>query len=161
MRLLIRFRSQKMLNVWNVVNLVASFVTWSLFIVSCSILLISLSGQYLWKPFSPENCFFLSLQAASQQNVTSQQVLDHTLLEASKPAPMMERTQPSPSHGEPDMCTLSLAEKMALFNRLAQPPTRVTKLRGDARQRRNNARYQTQPITLGDMEQVGSQVQLT
>ncbi|XP_056869155.1 supervillin a isoform X15 [Takifugu flavidus] len=94
-----------------------------------------------------------SLQAASQQNATSQQVLDRTLLEASKPAPMMERKQPSPSQGEPDTCTLSLAEKMALFNRLAQPPTRVTRLRGDARHRRNNARYQTQPITLGDMEQ--------
>ncbi|XP_029698758.1 supervillin a isoform X8 [Takifugu rubripes] len=94
-----------------------------------------------------------SLQAASQQNATSQQILDRTLLEASKPAPMMERKQPSPSQGEPDTCTLSLAEKMALFNRLAQPPTRVTRLRGDPRHRRNNARYQTQPITLGDMEQ--------
>lgn len=157
----LRFRGQEMLNVWNVVNLVASFVTCSLFIVSCSILLISLSEQHLWKHFSPENCFFLSLQAASQQNVASQQVLDPTLLEASKPAPMMERKQPSPSQGEPDRCTLSLAEKMALFNSLAQPPTRVTKVRGDARHRRNNARYQTQPITLGDMEQVGSQLQLT
>uniref|UniRef100_A0A665VB62 Supervillin a n=1 Tax=Echeneis naucrates TaxID=173247 RepID=A0A665VB62_ECHNA len=58
---------------------------------------------------------------------------------------------------EPDLCTLSLAEKMALFNRLAQPPSRVTRTRGDTRQRRNNARYQTQPITLGDMEQVGEQ----
>ncbi|KAM9839521.1 supervillin a [Aulostomus maculatus] len=55
---------------------------------------------------------------------------------------------------EPDLCTLSLAEKMALFNRLAQPPTRVTRTRGETRQRRNNTRYQTQPITLGDMEQL-------
>ncbi|CAJ1081921.1 supervillin a isoform X5 [Xyrichtys novacula] len=55
---------------------------------------------------------------------------------------------------EPDLCTLSLAEKMALFNRLAQPPTRVTCARGDARRRRANARYQTQPITLGDLEQL-------
>uniref|UniRef100_A0A674PNQ1 Supervillin a n=1 Tax=Takifugu rubripes TaxID=31033 RepID=A0A674PNQ1_TAKRU len=68
--------------------------------------------------------------------------------------------QPSPSQGEPDTCTLSLAEKMALFNRLAQPPTRVTRLRGDPRHRRNNARYQTQPITLGDMEQVGRPLKL-
>uniref|UniRef100_A0A4W6CCH9 Supervillin a n=1 Tax=Lates calcarifer TaxID=8187 RepID=A0A4W6CCH9_LATCA len=60
----------------------------------------------------------------------------------------------SQSQEEPDLCTLSLAEKMALFNRLAQPPTRVTRTRGDTRQRRANARYQTQPITLGDMEQV-------
>uniref|UniRef100_A0A8C4Z908 HP domain-containing protein n=1 Tax=Gadus morhua TaxID=8049 RepID=A0A8C4Z908_GADMO len=56
---------------------------------------------------------------------------------------------------EPDLCSLSLAEKMALFNRLAQPPTRVVRAKGDSRQRRGNARYQTQPITLGDMEQVG------
>lgn len=56
---------------------------------------------------------------------------------------------------EPDLCTLSLAEKMALFNRLSQPPTRVTRTRGDSRQRRANTRYQTQPITLEDMEQVG------
>uniref|UniRef100_A0A671YCW5 Supervillin a n=1 Tax=Sparus aurata TaxID=8175 RepID=A0A671YCW5_SPAAU len=56
---------------------------------------------------------------------------------------------------EPDLCTLSLAEKMALFNRLAQTPTSVTRTRGDTRQRRANARYQTQPITLGDLEQVG------
>ncbi|XP_024135348.1 supervillin a isoform X2 [Oryzias melastigma] len=54
---------------------------------------------------------------------------------------------------EPDLCSLSLAEKMALFNRLAQPPIRVTRTRGDSRQRRANTRYQTQPITLGDMEQ--------
>uniref|UniRef100_A0A671YD38 Supervillin a n=1 Tax=Sparus aurata TaxID=8175 RepID=A0A671YD38_SPAAU len=54
---------------------------------------------------------------------------------------------------EPDLCTLSLAEKMALFNRLAQTPTSVTRTRGDTRQRRANARYQTQPITLGDLEQ--------
>lgn len=58
---------------------------------------------------------------------------------------------------EPDLCTLSLAEKMALFNRLAQTPTSVTRTRGDTRQRRANARYQTQPITLGDLEQVGEE----
>uniref|UniRef100_A0A8C7JN41 Supervillin a n=1 Tax=Oncorhynchus kisutch TaxID=8019 RepID=A0A8C7JN41_ONCKI len=63
-------------------------------------------------------------------------------------------------HGdaEPDLSTLSLAEKMALFNRLAQPATRVTRTRPDTRGRRANARYQTQPITLGDMEQVGREI---
>ncbi|CAF98827.1 unnamed protein product, partial [Tetraodon nigroviridis] len=98
-----------------------------------------------------------TLQATSQQTAASQQVLDRPALQASKPAAMVERKQPSPGPGpeEPDLCTLSLAEKMALFNRLAQPPSRVTRTRGDARHRRNNARYQTQPITLGDMEQVG------
>ncbi|CAF89085.1 unnamed protein product, partial [Tetraodon nigroviridis] len=90
------------------------------------------------------------------QTAASQQVLDRPALQASKPAAMVERKQPSPGPEEPDLCTLSLAEKMALFNRLAQPPSRVTRTRGDARHRRNNARYQTQPITLGDMEQESS-----
>uniref|UniRef100_A0A8C9TMF2 Supervillin n=1 Tax=Scleropages formosus TaxID=113540 RepID=A0A8C9TMF2_SCLFO len=54
---------------------------------------------------------------------------------------------------EPDLSTLSLAEKMALFNRLAQPATKVTRTRADLRQRRANARYQTQPITLGEVEE--------
>uniref|UniRef100_A0A8C6U7R0 Supervillin a n=1 Tax=Neogobius melanostomus TaxID=47308 RepID=A0A8C6U7R0_9GOBI len=58
------------------------------------------------------------------------------------------------SQEEPDLCTLSLAEKMALFNRLAQPPTRVTRSKGGLRNRRTNARFQTQPITMEDMQQV-------
>uniref|UniRef100_A0AAX7VDD3 HP domain-containing protein n=1 Tax=Astatotilapia calliptera TaxID=8154 RepID=A0AAX7VDD3_ASTCA len=80
-----------------------------------------------------------SLQASSQQSAVAHEQVREA-----------RETQE-----EPDLCTLSLAEKMALFNRLAQPPTRVTHTRGDTRQRRANARYQTQPITLGDMEQVG------
>ena len=55
---------------------------------------------------------------------------------------------------EPDLSTLSLSEKMALFNRLAQPPPAVPRGKGDTRARRGNARYQTQPITLGEVEQV-------
>lgn len=103
----------------------------------------------------------LSLQATSQQSTVSrelaretQQVQDTHEVRGSKPASTMEAKPQSQSQDEPDLCTLSLAEKMALFNRLAQPPTRVTRIRGDTRQRRGNARYQTQPITLGDMEQV-------
>ncbi|XP_077159927.1 supervillin isoform X4 [Paroedura picta] len=58
--------------------------------------------------------------------------------------------------GEPDSSTLSLAEKMALFNKLSQPVTKAvsTRNRGDLRQRRSNMRYQTQPVTLGEVEQV-------
>uniref|UniRef100_A0A8C1KHZ8 Supervillin-like n=1 Tax=Cyprinus carpio TaxID=7962 RepID=A0A8C1KHZ8_CYPCA len=58
------------------------------------------------------------------------------------------------SQEEPDLSTLSLAEKMALFNRLAQPSSHGPRARGDTRSRRSNARYQTQPITLGEVEQV-------
>ncbi|XP_065804857.1 supervillin a isoform X15 [Labrus bergylta] len=97
-----------------------------------------------------------------------QKIQSHSKDQVSKPVSTMvvkdeERSQSdsnSKAQGpdEPDLCTLSLAEKMALFNRLAQPPTRVTRARGDARQRRANARYQTQPITLGDLEQESSDI---
>lgn len=98
-----------------------------------------------------------SLRASSQQNTAAQeqvrlpQKVQHTQQTQSS---TMEGKAENKSQEEPDLCTLSLAEKMALFNRLAQPPIRVTRTRGDTRQRRSNTRYQTQPITLGDMEQV-------
>uniref|UniRef100_A0A7N6ALY5 HP domain-containing protein n=1 Tax=Anabas testudineus TaxID=64144 RepID=A0A7N6ALY5_ANATE len=91
------------------------------------------------------------------QPVTTEEVVIAATLRASSQQSSAAREQargPHHSQEEPDLCTLSLAEKMALFNRLAQPPTRVTRTRGDTRQRRSNMRYQTQPITLGDMEQV-------
>uniref|UniRef100_A0A4W6CCS4 Supervillin a n=1 Tax=Lates calcarifer TaxID=8187 RepID=A0A4W6CCS4_LATCA len=93
------------------------------------------------------------------QPVTTEEVVIAATLQASSQQSAAAKEQArearlSQSQEEPDLCTLSLAEKMALFNRLAQPPTRVTRTRGDTRQRRANARYQTQPITLGDMEQV-------
>ncbi|KAI4886432.1 hypothetical protein NFI96_000487 [Prochilodus magdalenae] len=55
---------------------------------------------------------------------------------------------------EPDLSTLSLAEKMALFNRLSQPPAQPTEAaRAELRLRRANARFQTQPITQGEVDQ--------
>ncbi|XP_027415567.1 supervillin isoform X13 [Bos indicus x Bos taurus] len=64
----------------------------------------------------------------------------------------------SAEQGEPDSSTLSLAEKLALFNKLSQPVSKAisTRNRLDMRQRRMNARYQTQPVTLGEVEQVQS-----
>uniref|UniRef100_A0A3B5BCA3 Supervillin n=1 Tax=Stegastes partitus TaxID=144197 RepID=A0A3B5BCA3_9TELE len=106
-----------------------------------------------------------TLQASSQQSAAAreqvreaQQAQDKQEVQSSRQVAAMEEKVEKQSQGpeEPDLCTLSLAEKMALFNRLAQPPTRVTRTRGDTRQRRANARYQTQPITLGDMEQNGA-----
>uniref|UniRef100_A0A8C8ICZ6 HP domain-containing protein n=1 Tax=Oncorhynchus tshawytscha TaxID=74940 RepID=A0A8C8ICZ6_ONCTS len=78
------------------------------------------------------------------------------LLQTSSPEENQPQTQNHQGQGdaEPDLSTLSLAEKMALFNRLAQPATRVIRNRPDSRGRRANARYQTQPITLGDLEQI-------
>ncbi|XP_034428094.1 supervillin a isoform X14 [Hippoglossus hippoglossus] len=108
-----------------------------------------------------------SLQASSQQSSAAhEQAREARLVQetkeacVSKPVSTMEGQAHSHGQEEPDLCTLSLAEKMALFNRLAQPPTRVTRTRGDTRQRRANARYQTQPITLGDMEQESSDIDM-
>ncbi|XP_071341764.1 supervillin a isoform X2 [Trachinotus anak] len=112
-----------------------------------------------------------SLQASSQQSAIAQEqarerrlVQDTQEARGSKPVSTMEGKDQSEGQSqgqeEPDLSTLSLAEKMALFNRLAQPPTRVTRIRGDTRQRRANARYQTQPITLGDMEQDSSDIDI-
>uniref|UniRef100_A0AAY4AEG9 HP domain-containing protein n=1 Tax=Denticeps clupeoides TaxID=299321 RepID=A0AAY4AEG9_9TELE len=111
------------------------------------------------------------------QPVTTEEVVIAATLQASSHRSMVEKQQaqearqdecrletdaPSrPSLGtpseEPDLSTLSLAEKMALFNRLAQPPVKVPRSRGDTRARRSNARYQTQPITQGEVEQVWGQ----
>ncbi|XP_047205271.1 supervillin a isoform X2 [Girardinichthys multiradiatus] len=97
-----------------------------------------------------------TLQASLQQSSAArQQAQGSQEARGSKQASTTEGKveMQSGNHEEPDVCTLSLAEKMELFNRLAQPPTRVTRTRGDTCQRRANARYQTQPVTLGDMEQ--------
>ncbi|XP_044032501.1 supervillin a isoform X4 [Siniperca chuatsi] len=111
------------------------------------------------------------LQASLQQSATAweqgwaaRQVQDTEEVQGPKQVSSMEGKDQSQSQSqgqeEPDLCTLSLAEKMALFNRLSQPPTRVTRTRGDTRQRRAGARYQTQPITLGDMEQEASDIDI-
>uniref|UniRef100_A0A665XEU3 Supervillin n=1 Tax=Echeneis naucrates TaxID=173247 RepID=A0A665XEU3_ECHNA len=79
--------------------------------------------------------------------------------ERQRPAPVpgavMEGEGQAPVPDEPDLSTLSLAEKMALFNRLAHSTGKTAEgTRGDTRQRRVNARFQTQPITQGEVEQV-------
>ncbi|XP_054621260.1 supervillin a isoform X3 [Dunckerocampus dactyliophorus] len=94
-----------------------------------------------------------SLQASSHHNSATREPGAQATRDT-----RMETREEGQGQEEPDLCALSLAEKMALFNRLAQPPTRVTRTSGGARQRRNNTRYQTQPITLCDMEQESSDV---
>ncbi|XP_064018717.1 supervillin isoform X6 [Pogoniulus pusillus] len=87
----------------------------------------------------------ISLQASAHQKILAKEEI-----RAAKEA--MEQDQSD----EPDSSTLSLAEKMALFNKLSQPVSRAisTRSRGDIRHRRMNARYQTQPVTLGEVEQM-------
>uniref|UniRef100_A0A3Q3LTX8 Supervillin-like n=1 Tax=Mastacembelus armatus TaxID=205130 RepID=A0A3Q3LTX8_9TELE len=71
------------------------------------------------------------------------------------PSPGAEGDVKHPVAEEPDLSTLSLAEKMALFNRLAQPSSKTAEgVRGNTRHRRANARFQTQPITQGEVQAV-------
>ncbi|XP_035389107.1 supervillin a isoform X3 [Electrophorus electricus] len=70
-----------------------------------------------------------------------------------EPAEVEGARRPIPdaeSQEEPDQSTLSLAEKMAIFNRLTQKPVLNPAARRDGRARRGNARYQTQPIISGE-----------
>lgn len=104
-------------------------------------------------------CDPLSIQASSQPgSAVQEQAKDAD--ERRKPAqalgPEEEDGQEEPFLDEPDLSTLSLAEKMALFNRMAQTTGKTAEgaLRGDTRQRRANARFQTQPITQGEVQQV-------
>ncbi|KAM5285471.1 supervillin isoform 6-T6 [Hipposideros larvatus] len=97
------------------------------------------------------------------QPVTTEEVVIAATLQASAHQKALARDQAnegkdSAEQGEPDSSTLSLAEKLALFNKLSQPVSKAisTRNRIDMRQRRMNARYQTQPVTLGEVEQVQS-----
>ncbi|XP_074388416.1 supervillin isoform X15 [Zonotrichia albicollis] len=88
--------------------------------------------------------------AATLQASAHQKILAKEEIRAAKEAMGQDQSE------EPDSSTLSLAEKMALFNKLSQPVSRAisTRNRGDLRHRRMNARYQTQPVTLGEVEQM-------
>ncbi|XP_056111545.1 supervillin a isoform X7 [Rhinichthys klamathensis goyatoka] len=99
-----------------------------------------------------------SLQASSQQtSMVREQAREVRLAEEAAETDQVRHASPGEDgQEEPDLSTLTLAEKMALFNRLAQPSNHGPRARGDTRARRNNTRYQTQPITLGEVEQDGS-----
>uniref|UniRef100_A0A4W5RB52 Supervillin n=1 Tax=Hucho hucho TaxID=62062 RepID=A0A4W5RB52_9TELE len=100
---------------------------------------------------------------AHTQPITNEEVdIAHTYVYGAGPGPgpgpgpeeIMEDLGPD----EPDLSTLSLAEKMALFNQLSQQPSKPAAegagaSRGDTRQRRANSRFQTQPITQGEVDQ--------
>uniref|UniRef100_A0A8C5RSE1 Gelsolin-like domain-containing protein n=1 Tax=Laticauda laticaudata TaxID=8630 RepID=A0A8C5RSE1_LATLA len=97
------------------------------------------------QPVTPEEVVIAAtLQASAHQKTSAREEIK----EAKDAA---ERDQ----SGEPDSSTLSLAEKMALFNKLSQPITKAVFVKKrDLRQRRSKSRYQTQPVTLGEVEQV-------
>ncbi|XP_077057049.1 supervillin a isoform X37 [Siphateles boraxobius] len=97
----------------------------------------------------------LSLQASSQQNsMVRERAREVRLAEEAAETDQAHHASPGEDgQEEPDLSTLTLTEKMALFNRLAQPSSQGPRAR-DIRARRNNTRYQTQPITLGEVEQL-------
>uniref|UniRef100_A0A8C1BSG6 Supervillin a n=1 Tax=Cyprinus carpio carpio TaxID=630221 RepID=A0A8C1BSG6_CYPCA len=97
-----------------------------------------------------------SLQASSQQSSkVREQAREVRLAQEAVETDRAHHASPGQdSLEEPDLSTLSLAEKMALFNCLAQPSSHGPRARGDTRSRRSNARYKTQPITLGEVEQL-------
>lgn len=97
--------------------------------------------------------FLPSIQASSQQGSGVQDQERETL----KPAQALsvEGEGQEPVSEEPDLSALSLTEKMALFNRLSHTTDKSAEgTRGDTRARRANARFQTQPITQGEVAQV-------
>ncbi|XP_044150161.1 supervillin isoform X16 [Bufo gargarizans] len=87
--------------------------------------------------------------------VTLQASAHHKAASKAEPEIAKETKAEPSSPEEPDSSSLSLAEKMALFNKLSQPVSREksTRSRMDVRLRRMNARYQTQPVTLVEVEQ--------
>ncbi|XP_065098404.1 supervillin a isoform X18 [Paramisgurnus dabryanus] len=108
---------------------------------------------------SEEVVIAASLQASSQQSSMVREQAREVRL-AQEAAEMNRAHHTSPGQDvqeEPDLSTLTLAEKMALFNRLAQSSGHGPRVRSDTRARRSNARYQTQPITLGEVEQLQPQ----
>ncbi|XP_064224623.1 supervillin isoform X17 [Aotus nancymaae] len=97
------------------------------------------------------------------QPITTEEVVIAATLQASAHQKALAKDQTNEGkelaeQGEPDSSTLSLAEKLALFNKLSQPVSKAisTRNRIDMRQRRMNSRYQTQPVTLGEVAQVQS-----
>ncbi|XP_073683848.1 supervillin a isoform X10 [Garra rufa] len=105
---------------------------------------------------SEEVVIAATLQASSQQSsMVREQAREVRLAQEAAETDQARHASPGEDgQEEPDLSTLSLAEKMALFNRLAQPSSQGSRARGDTRSRRSNARYQTQPITLGEVEQL-------
>ncbi|XP_077057045.1 supervillin a isoform X33 [Siphateles boraxobius] len=104
---------------------------------------------------SEEVVIAATLQASSQQNsMVRERAREVRLAEEAAETDQAHHASPGEDgQEEPDLSTLTLTEKMALFNRLAQPSSQGPRAR-DIRARRNNTRYQTQPITLGEVEQL-------
>ncbi|KAM8839148.1 supervillin isoform 8-T9 [Synchiropus picturatus] len=105
----------------------------------------------------------ISVQDPSQPGSAAQEqeVPENQKLQKAVPVSQADGESQTGVPDEPDLSSLSLSEKMALFNRLAHPPDKASEqTRGDSRQRRANARFQTQPITQGEVEQLKNGVEI-
>ncbi|XP_077581116.1 supervillin [Stigmatopora nigra] len=71
----------------------------------------------------------------------------------------IRQDEPPEAEGD-DLSTLSLSEKMALFNRLAHATDEAPSKSDSSRQRRALARFQTQPITQGEVQQLKLSTQI-
>lgn len=87
----------------------------------------------------------------SHSSLVREQVKKARKPQESSEAERSVQSVPAEGQEEPDLSTLSLAEKMAIFNRLTHQSALNPVTRRDSRSRRNNARYQTQPITPGEV----------
>ncbi|XP_060753080.1 supervillin-like isoform X5 [Tachysurus vachellii] len=114
-------------------------------------------------PLSQTVSVHSSVTRVPSPTVVSSTVTQHSSLvrEQAREARLQETAEVEKPHPaeqgqeEPDLSTLSLAEKMAIFNKLTQQ-SGVNPIRHrDTRARRSNARYQTQPIIPGEVEQIG------
>ncbi|XP_075875729.1 supervillin-like isoform X2 [Nelusetta ayraudi] len=99
-----------------------------------------------------------SMQAPSQPSSMVQEKGEESLQEKESQKAVQgaseEGSGQGPASEEPDLSTLSLTEKMALFNRLSHATDKPAEgTRTDTRLRRSNARFQTQPITQGEVKQ--------
>ncbi|XP_060901389.1 supervillin-like isoform X6 [Labrus mixtus] len=109
----------------------------------------------------------ISIQASSQPDSVVQDQEQKEIQEQQKPAQVsgagVEVDDLEHFTDEHDLSCLTLTEKMALFNRLSQTTGKAAEgARGETRQRRAQNRFQTQPITLGEVEQLknGDEIKL-
>ncbi|XP_066519364.1 supervillin a isoform X2 [Hoplias malabaricus] len=102
-------------------------------------------SRYRTQPVTSEEVVIATSMVVREQVKNGRQPQDSCNAERSVPDISTEGQE------EPDLSTLSLAEKMAIFNRLTKQSTFIPVTRRGSRSRRSNARYQTQPITPGEI----------
>lgn len=96
-----------------------------------------------------------SIQVSCQQDSTVQDQKRDTQIPPQTASVGMGGDSQEPVIEETDLSNLSLSEKMALFNSLSHATKKTAEgSRGDTRLRRANPRFQTQPITKGEVNKV-------